>query len=59
MRGWRSTENGPTFQEFNKQYEDDRMAKREAAREGNGCAGTMNWFGDNYYGVDYLQLYVL
>ncbi len=23
MRGWRSTENGPTFQEFNKQYEAD------------------------------------
>jgi hypothetical protein len=25
----------------------------------NGCAGTMNWFGDNFYGADYLQLYVI
>jgi PEP-CTERM motif len=25
----------------------------------NGCAGTMNWFGDNFNGADYLQLYVI
>jgi hypothetical protein len=35
-RGWRSTENGANFQEFNKQYEADRKAKRAAAKEAKG-----------------------
>jgi len=35
-RGWRSTESGPTFQEFNKQYKADHKAKREAAKEAKG-----------------------
>ena len=35
-RGWRSTEKGPTYQEFNKQYEAERKAKREAAKNEKG-----------------------
>lgn len=35
-RGWRSSEKGPTYQEFNKQYEAHRKAKGEAAKEGKG-----------------------
>ncbi len=32
-RGWRSTENGPTYQAYNKQYEAEPKAKRQAAKE--------------------------